>query len=309
MPISATYRPAITALTGYRVELDGWAAGMPGQDAETVKGVLDAQGTTWYLTNLEGWADGPPPRTSLIDRVGEHGSFDGPAYLDVRAITVEGVAVCTSRVATWIARDIIDSICGDPTLGLQTLKITQVGYGTWRAQVRRSGATKVKLIAPNTFRWSIVLVAPDPRRYLDVLNTVSVGLPTVGSGGLVFNLVFPLTFGAGVQGGQMALTNTGTINVWPTFTVLGPATAPVITNTDTGQRLEFGTNLVVAASQTLVVDTDAKTALLSGASRRADLLTAQWFPLPPGTTNIRFTHTGTYDANALLTATWRDGWT
>lgn len=308
MPIDATYRPAILALPGYRVALDGWAAGMPGQEVETVKGVVDEQGTTWYLTQLDGWHDAPTPRTSLTARSGEHGGFDGPAYLDMRAITVEGIAIATDRVSTWRARDIVASICGDPSLGLSTLVITQAGHVTRRCQVRRSGDTKTRLLAPGVFRWSMVLVAPDPRRYADDLSTQAVGLPQTGAGGLVFPAVFPLTFGSGASGGQMQLTHHGTVAVWPTWLVLGPLSGPVIANTSTGEHLEFDPTFALADGETMTIDTDAKTVSVGGISRRDRLFVAQWFRLEPGVTSVRFSSASGSDPDASLTAQWRDGW-
>jgi hypothetical protein len=309
VPIDVLYRPTITALTGYRVEVDGWAAGMPGQDVETVKGVVDSQGTTWYLTGLSGWHEAPIPRTSLIPRAGEHGGFDGPAYLDMRAITIEGVAVAADRVSTWRARDIVASVLGDPSLGLSTLVIAQTGHATRRCQVRRSGDTKTQLIAPGAFRWSMILVSPDPRRYADALSSSAVGLPQVGAGGLVFPLVFPLTFGSGTSGGDMTLHNAGTIATWPTWLMMGPVTGPIITNTDTGERLEFDPTFAVPAGQTMTIDSDVKTVLLGGVPRRDRLFTAQWFRLDPGDTMVHFSAASGSDPAASLTAQWRDAWT
>jgi Siphovirus-type tail component, C-terminal domain len=309
VPIPTLYRPTATVLTGYRVEVDGWAAGMPGQDAETAKGVIDSQGTAWYLTKLEGWMASPPPRNSLVQRTGEHGSFDGPAFLDTRAVTIEGVAVCTDRISMWRARDILASICGDPSLGLSTLVVTQAGYTAMRASVRRSSDVKTEPMAPGAFRWSIILVAPDPRRYAAVQSSLAVGLPQVGAGGLVFPLVFPLTFGSGTSGGQLLLTNNGTMATWPAFDILGPLTGPIITNLDTGQRLAFDPTFDVAAGQHLLVDPDAKTVFVGGVSRRDRLFIAEWFDLPPGSTNVRFSSAAGADPAATLTATWRDAWT
>lgn len=309
MPTMDTiWRPAPTGLTGYRVEVDGWAAGAPGQDAETVNAVIDAQGTIWVLQKFEGWAEAPPPRTSLVTRPGEHGAYDGPAYLPPRALTLEGTALAQSRTAAWRARDIISSVCGDPALGLSTLVVTQANYLTRRMAVRRSGDTKTMPISAYAFRWSMILVAPDPRRYDDTLSTDSVGLPQPPSGGLVFPLVFPLTFGGTLSGGQMSLTNAGTMATWPTWVVGGPLDGPRITNLDTGQELVFDPDLTLDGSD-LIIDTDAKTVRLGAQSARDRLLVAQWFPLRPGTTAVRFSAAAGSDPAASLIAQWRSAWT
>jgi len=307
MPISVAYRPATTITTGYMVALDGWAAGAPGQTVESANSVVDAQGTEWYVTKLEGWSEAPDPRTSLTNRPGEHGAYDGAAFLTPRTLTIEGVAIATSRTAAWRARDILSSVCGDPRLGLSTLVVTQAGYVNRRMLVRRGAVTKTAPMSAVAFRWSMLLVAPDPRRYADTQSTLSVGLAQPGADGLVFSLVFPLVFGTGASGGGMTLTNTGTLATWPTWTVLGPTSGLTITNSVTGDRLAFDPAFSLAGGETVVIDTDAKTVLQSGVNRRDRLFTAQWFRLEPGDTSILFT-AGSNPATQL-TASWRDAWT
>jgi len=308
VPISTTYRPVLSILTGCMVGLDGWGAGQPGQDVESANGVVDAQGTTWYLTKIEGWHDAPLPRLSMSARAGEHGAFDGPAYLEPRVITIEGVAVCADRISAWRARDIAASVLGDASLGLSTLVVTQAGYLTRQAEVRRSGDIKTAPMAANAFRWSIVLVAPNPRRYSDTLSTQSVGLPQGSGSGLVFPLLFPLDFGSAQAGGDMTLTNAGTMATWPTWEILGPLDGPIITAVASGEQLLFDPTLTVPDGETLIIDTDAKTVLLSGINVRDRLFTAGWFHLDPGDTQVRFQSTAGSDPDAQLTATWRDAW-
>lgn len=307
-PISAEYRPAVT-VTGIdtRVELDGWAAGAPF--------TLDAHGTQWELGtdqmpgSIEGWQDSPPVRLSQQPRPGEHGSFDGPAQLAERVITISGSARSADFAAAQRSRDILVSVAGDPKLGLTPLVVYEAGRPTKRALVRRSGEAKTRWLSDTFFVWSILLVAPDPLRYANAQSTLFVSLPGSGSGGLVFPLVFPLTFGSGAAGGQMSLTNAGTIATPILWEIRGPVTAPVITHMGTGQRLEFASTFALAAGQTVLIDTDAKTVLQGAINQRANLVTAQWFSLDPGTTEVRFSGASADPATARLTATWREAWT
>lgn len=134
-------------------------------------------------------------------------------------------------------------------------------------------------------------------------------LPGAGAGGLVFPLVFPLTFGSGAAGGEMTLTNSGTLATPPTWEIRGPVTAPVITNMVSGERLEFASTFSLATGQTVVIDTDAKTVLQGNVNRRGDLVVAQWWAFDPGATQVRFSGASADPATARLTATWRDSWT
>jgi len=303
MPIPAEYRPTVVSTVPVRIELDGWTAG--GDDTGDV---VDSQGTMWTINTFDGWQGAPAVRTSLTERPGEHGSFDGRAFMQPRVITVEGMAFAVDRASAFRARDIIVSVCGD-TGSLVTLTAYETGRPVKRALVRRSAETKTGPIIDNVFAWSMILVAPDPRRYSDTEHSQAVGLPQAGTGGLVFPLVFPLTFGSGASGGEMTLTNAGTLATWPKWTITGPVTGARIVNTGTGEELEFDPTFAIASGQTLVIDTAAKTVIQSGISRRDRLFAAQWFLLEPGDTGVRFSAISAFDAATSLTATWRDGWT
>ncbi len=233
------------------------------------------------------------------------GAFDGPAFLQPRAIILEGVAVAADEASALRARDIVSSVCGDPSLGLRDLFVAETNRPLRKIPVRRSGETKTQAINATTFAWSMILVAPDPRRYSDNEHFNICNLAQPGTGGLVFPLVFPLTFGTGSQGGGMTLTNAGTIATWPRFQ-LQLVTGPTITDAATGQRLAFDPTFTVEGGQTLVVDTNAKTVLLNGVNRRDRLFIAEWFPLPPGDTSVRYDGSGAF---ANLVAFWRDAWT
>lgn len=302
MPISSSYRPAAVVTSPAQVDLDGWAAG------QLPPGVVDDQGTLWLLQNFDGWWGAPAPRTAFAPIPGNHGAYDAPAYLDARVMVLEGVAVALDLPSARHSRDVVASVCGDPS-ATATLVVTEPGQPQRQCVVRRAAETKTKALDPLRFAWSMLVTAPDPRRYAVAQSTASVGLPGAGNGGLVFPLVFPLTFGTGALGGQIAVTNSGTLQTWPTFNVLGPVTAPIIRNADTGESLEFDPTFTVAAGQTLVINTANRTASYAGANVRARLFTASWFPLNPGVTNLAFSSLGSYDASAQLTASWRNAWT
>lgn len=304
MPFTTEYRPAnVTASTQLRITLDDWSAGAPGD--------VDAQGTVWAIgrEGIDGWWGAPTPRLSMSARPGEHGAFDGPGFLEPRVITLTGTCDAVDRASARRARDIIASVCGDPSLGLLTLTVTNSGNPTRQAAVRRSAETKTQFRGGGlTFDWSMILTAPDPRRYAASLSTQFTGLPSAGAGGLVFPLVFPLLFGSGTSGGEMTLVNGGTIAMWPVWTIRGPVTGPSITNVTTGTALVFDPTFVVPAGQDLVIDTDAKTVLLQGVNARNRLFTASWFRLTPGSTAVRFAAVSGADPAAKLTAVWREAW-
>ena len=313
MPISVEYRPALTTagvLT--RVELDGWAAGEGGPGGT---GTLDAHGSEWGLGTdsspggVEGWQTSPGIRLSHRVRPGEHGVFDGPAQMTERVIMLEGSCRSADFNAAQRSRDILVSVMGDSQLGMSTLTVYEQGRPTKQARVRRSAESKTLWLSDTFFLWSMILVAPDPRRYAAAESTQAANLPGAGTGGLVFPLVFPLTFGSGAAGGSLLLDNSGTIATPVVWEILGPVDAPVITNIGTGQRLEFASTFSLGSGETVTINSDTKTVLQGVTNRRPDLVVAQWWNLATGPNQIQFSGASGSPTVAQLTATWRDAWT
>lgn len=302
MSIGLAYRPGYVSQSNRRVEVDGWSAGSPGD--------IDAQGTVWLLQDITGWQDSAGVRVGITARPAEHGAFDGPSFLEPKVFTVKGAAYGASYAATKQARDIMTSVLGDPTLGLQTLTVRTPGYRDMQLDVRRSDQAKTSPIGKDglTFSFALTVVAPDPLRYSTSATSQLVGLPAAGAGGLVFPLVFPLVFGSGTAGGDTTVTNNGTIAVWPTLSVTGPVTGPVITNVTTGEVLAFDSAFAVPAGQTLTIATRERLVTLAGINRRDQLVTAEWFRIATGAQTIRFGHVGVYDPAAQLTVAYREAW-
>jgi hypothetical protein len=125
---------------------------------------------------------------------------------------------------------------------------------------------------------------------------------------LSFPLSFPLSFGTPGIPGVVTVTNTGEAVAWPTYTVTGPVTAPIITNTTSGRVLQWASSFTLEAGQTMVVDCDARSVTVNGAARRDTLRVADWAPLTVGANVIVFNGSGTYDPAAGLTVRWRSSW-
>jgi len=300
--IGTPYRVGYASQSATRVEVDGWSAGAPGD--------LDNNGVIWTMAPLDGWHEAPNPRLTMQPRPSEHGAFDGNGFNDPRVITIPGTAIAPDLATAKQARDAVASVAGDPKLGLTVLTVYVEGNPTMQAEVRRSAPTKTSAIGSSCgFAFSMILTAPDPRRYSAALKTPSVGLASPGAGGLVFPLTFPLVFGAGASGGQLDLDHQGTTATWPTWRILGPCTGPSITDLTTGARLVFDPTFSVPAGVECVVDTDLKTVLMQGVSYRSSLFTAEWFEIQPGGTTVRFAATSSFDPAALLTAEYREAWT
>lgn len=154
---------------------------------------------------------------------------------------------------------------------------------------------------------TLEVIASDPRIYDAAATNPTTGMAQ-SSGGLVFPFVFPFTFGTAGAGGQVTVVNTGTVAVRPVLTVTGPVDTPILENVTAGKKLRF--NIVLASTDTLTVDLDARTVLLNGTASRRSALTpdSQWWELAVGSTTIRYSNAGTYQAASSLSFPFRSAW-
>jgi hypothetical protein len=103
------------------------------------------------------------------------------------------------------------------------------------------------------------------------------------SGGASFPFSFAGNFGGPVsQIPSVSVYNAGTMTAWPTFTIYGPATDPVITDVLTWQTMTF--KITLARADILVIDTRNKNVILQDGTA---------MPLPPPGTPVTEILTGT----------------
>lgn len=275
------------------------------------RGGLLGKGTPFLWRNLSGWLELPNTRIQRVGIAGRHGSYAGQLLSTERVITFDAIIspgldrTGASFVAAVDQLRVLTALDEAPAPEPLTI---QVSGERWmvNAQCDRRSLPIDGVYNAQSSHATIEWVAPDPRLYSPgAVQSLTTGMANPVTGGLVFPLVFPLTFGASIGGGGFTLTNVGTITTWPTWVLTGPLTGPSITNINTGQSLIFDPTFTIAAGQTLIVNADARTVTLSGVNRRDKLITANWFGLIPGTTQVQFNSIGSFDPAASLTAQWR----
>lgn len=90
----------------------------------------------------------------------------------------------------------------------------------------------------------------------------------------------------GGGGGGAIITVDSITNVSPTIRITGPALNPILTNITTGQAIKYYGNIL--SSQTLVIDTNQKTAKLNGTSVIQNV-DGDWLELAPGNNRMEYT--------------------
>jgi hypothetical protein len=272
------------------------------------RSTLLGTGTSYGLTKVEGWlGDLPPFRGDDFDRPSRHGMFPGASEMSKRTVTWSGLIACPPGMLASL-RDAVALMTAPAEVPVEEpLVIRDIGTA-WMCMARAKRRTVgIDIYTPVGYaQYAIQWEATDPKLYSPALHSASTPLASPPTTGLVFPLTFPLDFGAGPTGGFMSVVNAGSVSTWPTFTIAGPVTGPVLTNHATGQQLLFDPTFTVTAGQSLVIDTDQRQVTLNGIARNDLLFTRGWFPLNPGTTRIDFTSAGAYSPSALCTVNWRD---
>lgn len=264
-------------------------------------------GGRYRIQSIEGWEDLPPVRSGDESRARAHGDHAGQQLATGRTITAKGVFVDRDDtlglfLAMQAATPLRDA--DDPTLDELTITSRGRTLTSFARVVRRSLPQDIDN-NNGTNKWALQWTAPDPLRWGAVQSPLSTGLPTSG-GGLVYPLVYPLSYGTGGNPGQITLTNPGTAPAPIAFQVVGglPLGWEV---SSAGERLTYPVE--VPAGQTLFGDTGYGTLLAEGtADRRNNLINADWIQVPaaatdgtPGTSTLQFTSLGgAYDAAAQL---------
>jgi hypothetical protein len=266
-------------------------------------GLVDAAGVAWRIgaDGLQGW-DSPEVRTQLNAREFDHGSWMGPVWFGERPVTLSGTIVAPDAPSLDVA---IEQLLAADALGDTTLVVYE--SIPKQATVRRSGKPIIKRETDSVATFSLLVTAPDPRRYAPTLQQASTALPSV-SGGLVLPAAPPWTLSASSVQGAIGALNAGTMASRPVFTIAGPVNQPQVATTypdGSVKALSYSLNLLTG--DRLVIDTDAHTVMLGGASRRR-YISGDWPEIPAGTQVAFQFRAATYNASALLTASWRSAW-
>lgn len=277
------------------------------------RGTLLGSGTYFRTEEILGWYDLPGQRGTNAPLPNRHGSYpgrklSGDRYVEfkfkTKGVTLEGFPAAIDLLRQITAPD------EDPQEEPLVIRLDGETWMCWGRVLHRSIPTN-KHYALGYTEGSIQWEVTDPRLYSVDEQSLPILLAVPAGGGLDFDpgLDFDsggLDFGAGTTGGKGVVTNTGHVPTWPRLEITGPCTGPVITFPG-GRKLSFDPAFVVAAGQTLVIDTRpgvARTVLVNGVSMRSSLWIHQWSPLEPGVpTEIRFS-AAAYSA-AQLTVYWR----
>jgi hypothetical protein len=263
-------------------------------------GAVDSNGTAWLLQKVDGWDSPDVQGGGVIAKAGDHGAWQSPQYYAARAITLTLTASAQSQALRDVARAQLQQV-----VPVSDLAVFQYDEPVPKfAQVRRSGRVTEAYPTLTDVTFTVVLIAPDPRKYAVAQGSQLVGvIPTSPGGGMVVPFTVPFTLDAASPPGSTLVISNGTFETRPTITIKGPITAPAVSNVTYGMTVSFS-QLTLAATDQLVIDFLNRVAYLNGVYRPADLDSA-WWVLEPGNNMIELSSTSAGSGASML-AEWND---
>ncbi|WP_411078512.1 hypothetical protein [Streptomyces sp. cmx-10-25] len=267
-------------------------------------GGVDFAGVAWRLQELQGW-DSPEVRTDMQQREADHGAWSSPVYLGERPITAAGVIEAADRAALDEAMERLRA-----AVALTDTLLVVYESTPKQALVRRSGKLVMQYLTDRLASYSLMVTAPDPRRYSTVLQSGTTMLP-VTTGGLAPPVTPPVTIVATSVSGVIDAPNEGSFETRPLLVIDGPVDSPRILAQMPDGTVRFLTySQSLAVGEQLVIDTDAHSVILNGdVSRRRFLSTPTGWPVIPARSMVSFQFTAAfYNSGAKLTARWRSAW-
>lgn len=269
-------------------------------------GVEPVSGATFTVDRsaFAGW-DGVASTVRVSQKPRSDGALAGRGYRQARHVSLGGLIKAPSEAAMWAARDQLNAAT---SLDETVLSLTGADRTRW-LRVSREDEVLIAFLSPTVARWSVQLVAPDPRKFGAVL-TGSTGL-AVSSGGLTVPLSVPFSIDSTVTAGQVSLFNAGNVAGPVLLRIDAPVTAPVVTHVSavtSPRALVFSSSLVLGAGRWVDVDMEARTVLENGQSSRNGWVTSRgWSRFEPGW-NTWSLAAGAYDAGTTLTVTATEAW-
>lgn len=270
------------------------------------EGWTSPDGYTLFLDDLDGWTrNGPPVRRERTDRMNAHGEFAQRAWRGGRLVTITGDVTCPTDEVAALAEQHLSALLAD---GLEdVLEVTDTATVPMSAGAGLFAEPKIGHKNDLTLTYQIQFLCPKARRH-GVPVTAVTGVATPG-GGLVYPLGDPLDYGAPGNPGTVTLTNTGTADAAPTFTVVALTAMPrgfTITHVQTGRRLVYSDPVMVG--QTVRLDAADGAVLLEGyVDRSAKLTVREWSRLARETAGT-WLFEAADSAGAQMTAEVRPAW-
>jgi hypothetical protein len=256
----------------------------------------DSNGIAWIIQKLEGW-DSPQVSGQVIQRAADQGTYPAAQYYGARTMTLTLRASAPTQALRDLARALLQQVVPVNDLCAFTYNepIPKVAY------IRRSGQITEQYDNLLEAVFSVVMVAPDPRKYSQTVYASASATATAPTE-ITIPATIPITLSTGVAPGIVQCYNPGTYETRPDMVLYGPIAGPAITLITTGQTVSWWNPLVtLRTGDQMLIDFDARQAFLNGVYVPADI-TSGWFTLWPGQNPISLISAAGNSGGQLLVA-------
>lgn len=258
-------------------------------------------GVVWTTNTFDGWG-ATAGTLDVVQKPRSAGAWGGESFSTARSVALAGEMIAPDALA---ASDALDRLNDAASLYETALVVTEGGRERYML-VRRTDDVLVSWVDAESFKWSIQMVALDPRKFADEL-TASTVLPS-SSGGLLLPATVPFSINAVTNSGQVSLDNIGNEAGPVVLRIDGPCTGPVITHVGSGLALVFASSLVLGAGEWLTVDMESRSVMANDqASRSGYVISRGWSQFAVGQNTWAFTAAG-YSSASRLTVTATPAW-
>lgn len=266
--------------------------------------VFGGAGSPYQILSVDGLESLPSIRNQDDNRGYHDGMFTGRDFLSGRSISIIFNTFGDSNGSAQTNYNTIQSILLPQTSGTTPLYFKFPNSPTSEQFVNaRVRGLRTTVDANYTYGYitsQVEFFCPDPNYYNNNLQTANMLISAAL--GRTYNRTFNYTYGGGSSSVTTTIQNIGWATTYPTITIQGPITNPIIGNTTSGNLLNFtGT---YSALDTLEIDLYNQLITLNGAPARNLLISGTWFDAPPGNSNFFFTGTGTLAGTTQATVSW-----
>jgi phage-related protein len=266
--------------------------------------VFGGAGSPYQILSVDGLESLPAIRNQDDNRGYHDGMFTGRDFLSGRTVSIIFNTFGDAGGSAQTNYNTIQSVLLPQTSGTTPLFFKFPNSPTSEQFVDARVRALRTSVDPNyTYGYitsQVDFFCPDPNYYNSNLQTANMLISAAL--GRTYNKTFNYTYGGGSATVTTTISNIGWATTYPTITINGPITNPVIGNSTSGDTLYFtGT---YSALDVLEIDLYNQLITLNGNPARNLLISGTWFDAPPGNSNFFFTGTGTLAGTTQATVSW-----
>jgi hypothetical protein len=266
--------------------------------------VFGGAGSPYQILSVDGLEALPGIRNQDDNRGYHDGMFTGRDFLSGRTISMIFNTFGDSNGSAQTNYNTIQRVLLPQTQGTTPLYFKFPNSPTSEQFINARVRALRTTVDPNyTYGYitsQVDFFCPDPNYYNNNLQTSVMAFSPIA--GRTYNRTFNYTYGGGSSIITTTISNIGWATTYPTITITGPITNPVVGDLTSGDVLNFtGT---YSALDVLEIDLYNQLITLNGSPARNLLISGTWFDAPPGNSLYYFTGTGTLAGTTQAAVSW-----